>query len=276
MEQDNPRPSEADIQQAYDDCDMEAYESLLCAAFEYDKSLSTLNRLFEFYVELGRVEEASAISTMLLQADPNGTVTFWLYKAQIASGIQALSCYERALSLIQTPSKETASIFCAIAELHMTDLCDNEGAEKHCEEALRKALDLNEDAVDVLVAISNLRLVQGRRDESSVYCQRLLSNFKTKETFNDESYEIRFSVAKLFVEMQHYTDACDLLEYLLHENDSDMEVWLTTAIAYSFIDKSVAQEYCSKIRGFLDKQQDPDLADLLDAVEKQMVQESRA
>ena len=36
--------------------------------------------------------------------------------------------------------KELASAFCAVAELYMTDLCDNPEAEHECTESVRKAI----------------------------------------------------------------------------------------------------------------------------------------
>ena len=37
--------------------------------------------------------------------------------------------------------KELASAFCAVAELYMTDLCDNPEAEHECSESVRKAIE---------------------------------------------------------------------------------------------------------------------------------------
>jgi hypothetical protein len=45
-------------------------------------------------------------------------------------------------------------------------LCDEEGAEQHCEQSLQQALALDEDNLDALQCLGNLRMLRTRDKEA--------------------------------------------------------------------------------------------------------------
>lgn len=68
--------------------------------------------------------------------------------------------------LVDTPGiKETrsrlASAYCAVAELYMTDLCDEEDAETNLEKAIERALELQPDSTEALLCDSQLKKIRG-------------------------------------------------------------------------------------------------------------------
>ena len=44
----------------------------------------------------------------------------------------------------QTLKQELSNTYCAIAELYMTDLCDENEAEQECESNIKKSIEVNE------------------------------------------------------------------------------------------------------------------------------------
>ena len=64
-------------------------------------------------------------------------------------------------------TKQQASALASIAELYMTEpLCDEDGAEQHCEQSLQQALVLDEDNLDALQCLGNLRMLRTRDKEA--------------------------------------------------------------------------------------------------------------
>merc|ERR1712158_149109 len=58
--------------------------------------------------------------------------------------------------------KELASAFCAVAELYMTDLCDNPEAEHECSESVRKAIEADAKSPEVCPLLYTTRLSTSR------------------------------------------------------------------------------------------------------------------
>lgn len=80
--------------------------------------------------------------------------------------------------ILQQLQQKLSSAYCNLADLYLTDLCDEETAETDCQHYLEKALQLKdvdgEPMVDALQSMSNLRLSQNqdRRHEAVSYILR--------------------------------------------------------------------------------------------------------
>ena len=62
--------------------------------------------------------------------------------------------------------KELASAFCAIAELYMTDLCDNPEAEHECSESVRKAIEADAKSPEAWQTKARLHLIKSEFEEA--------------------------------------------------------------------------------------------------------------
>merc|ERR1719491_1092557 len=69
---------------------------------------------------------------------------------------------------------------CSVAELYLTDLCDEVDAESKCESYLKTALQLgdNESTPDATQAMANLRLCQSRGVEAIPYILEVYGRMK--------------------------------------------------------------------------------------------------
>ena len=74
---------------------------------------------------------------------------------------------------LQSLSKQISSGYTSMAELFVTDLCDEEGAEAECEKLLQLALQNCETNPDALYALANLRTIQQREPEACQVMEKL-------------------------------------------------------------------------------------------------------
>jgi len=94
------------------------------------------------------------------------------------------------------------------------------------------------------------------------------------------SYEFRTQTAKLFIELEQWDPASEILDLLLEEYDSNPEIWYLSGYAASFIDAESAQECLTKAREMLVKSNctNPDIFEQVDTclskVNKILEQES--
>ena len=59
-----------------------------------------------------------------------------------------------------------AKAYCGIAELYLTDLCEEEGAEENCEAALKSALLNDKNNLDARQTFASMRISQCKFDEA--------------------------------------------------------------------------------------------------------------
>lgn len=69
--------------------------------------------------------------------------------------------------------RQVASAYASIAELFMTDLCDEPNAEQSCETALKEALSVDSNNVDALQSLANLRMIRDKDAEAKVHLTKV-------------------------------------------------------------------------------------------------------
>jgi len=158
-------------------CGEEALGSLRVGVTELEQAMNILEKL---------IETKETANTMIVE-----------------DGKDAMSLADLKRYLIET-RKQLCSAYCSIAELYLTDLCDEPDAESCCEKALQSALKLDEIATesseeinnnnamdvdgenqkifppqpDALQTMANLRLSQSRGQEALVYIMKAYSRMK--------------------------------------------------------------------------------------------------
>jgi tetratricopeptide (TPR) repeat protein len=186
-------------------------------------------------------------------------------------------------------SKQISSGYTSMAELFVTDLCDEEGAEAECEKLLQLALQNCPTNPDALYALANLRTIQQREPEACQVMEKLFealqqcraasienmsvlaladdqANDDVPHTIHlaDVSYELRVAAAKLAFELQAVQPALDLLEQLLEEDDRILEVsHLAAVCAFHLGRPDVSLEHIARAEDFLsmDQPQEVDMAE---------------
>jgi len=129
-----------------------------------------------------------------------------MYIGQLSTATEALTSYQKGIECLRSvleattsldPNEQTttkqqlATAYCAVAELYLTDLCLEDGAEAACEHYLQQALQLDDsdkdgknnhsNNVDALQALASLRLSQPHRgaSEAAPLILRVFAAMKT-------------------------------------------------------------------------------------------------
>jgi tetratricopeptide (TPR) repeat protein len=214
------------------------------------EALPALNLLGEISVELGAVEEARVYFEEAVKLDPLGTVggaladgaEKFLWLAQLAeeggkasvtwfekgaqalmneiaaleSG-QAIDLDEEALLLLRVEKKrKLANALCGLVEVYMTDLSWEDDAEARCENLITQAMAALQRSMSVW---------QDLDPEDSA-----IPDFAT-----------RISLVRLLMEAELESNAMDVLERLVSEDDESVEAWYLGGWCQHLIAKKTEQ-----------------------------------
>lgn len=183
--------------------------------------------------------------------------------AQLLSGSDALQVYEHGLGIFnatattdRTPemSKNASTACCSAAEIFMTDLCDEEGAELACERWLQLANSACPGNPEYYRVMADLRMCQQRPEDARVAVLEAvrLWNGELDAVLNPPpenpasasaadllvelpSYESRIAAAKILIEVGEMQSAVSMLEQLLREDDSVLMTWYLLCLALKSI-----------------------------------------
>ena len=272
----------------------EAAAQFFTRALESDSNnIDLMDTLADVLLQIGEAEKALPLLQRSITVAPNASPYKYLYIAQLQNGKEALSSIEMAVALLtrdftcakteaqnsQTQmdlsegngnvisaaflQKQLAKAHCSIAELFLTDLCDEEHAEQSCEKALAAAAQVDPESLDVLQTLASVRISQCRSVEAGEIMDRVSSRvlvaleraqketiasttepqsnthvFRTLASGFEEAPEHQFcvSTAKLLVECACANPslaerAMDLAEMLLEEDDENVELWYIMGMA---------------------------------------------
>ena len=215
------------------------------AAFEfYEACLQRDGRNVEVLEAYGEMMlhhgDPKAAERMLLHAvaiDPNHGHVKYLNLGQLTQGHTSLGHYESACTvLLQELAKSrtakqraiisrtisTAKV--AIAELFLTDLCDEPDAEQRCEAAVTDAEMYCKDNIEVHQTRGNLRLSQERPEEAAIALKEAVRLTHIMPEQFQPPYESKLELGKLLMQVDPRAAFNFFLE-LLQLDDSDPYVW---------------------------------------------------
>merc|ERR1719203_2457931 len=152
------------------------------------------HKLAMMYVEHGDAENAHKSFLKSIELSPDENEANYLYIGQQCYGEPAKTAFEKGIALMQnrismleksSTSKpddqlqtekeidhlkyEISSAYVSIAELFMTDLCDEESAESQCEKYLNLSLAANPDNIETYAAFGQFRHCQNNDDDAIMY-----------------------------------------------------------------------------------------------------------
>jgi len=273
-------------------------------------------------MEKSRTKEAFAWLRASCMLEPDGGAERWMYYGQLIGGHDALQAFKNGIGCmlktrgsiiekqaaarqreltnaftmgehegeqvlaqqLQAIDKQISSGYTSMAELYVTDCCDDDGAERECEKLLQLALTSCPDNPDALYASANLRTIQGRVDDATELMTRCLSvlaacrarsiesmgvlalgapdqqdpDAPVQAAINlyDVSYELRVACAKLALELGQLKPAYTLLEQLLEEDDRVIEVsHLAAVCAHSLGDFRAGLAHIERASELLDTEE---------------------
>ena len=209
--------------------------------------------------------------------EPHSHPGRWMELGQLRQGREAVEAFERGIDLYREMREQKShsggeeegegrgevevaralsSAYVSLAELYVTDCCDEEGAEGRCEEALRTALSEWPDSAEALYALANLRLIQGEEAQARECWRRSIDSCirhsadadttrmpalhllaqppaaSASSPSSPPSYGLRVNLAKLSYELGEWRVACDLLLGCIEEDDRIIEVHHLAALAH--------------------------------------------
>ncbi|OQO04853.1 hypothetical protein B0A48_07870 [Cryoendolithus antarcticus] len=224
--------------------------------------LPSLNLLGEISVELGEIDEARTYFEKAATLDPEGTVEgplgggaekfLWLAQLNEEGGQQSVHWFEKGVQALQREiaalesgqdvglSEEELLIFrvekkrklakalCGIVEVYMTDLSWEDDAEARCESLVTQAMTVeDETSPEILQTLASVRLSQERKEDAQAALKRSMAVWEDLEPEDPEvpDFACRISLTRLLMEAELESDAMDVLERLVQEDDQSVEAW---------------------------------------------------
>ncbi|RNF20751.1 TPR domain protein [Trypanosoma conorhini] len=198
--------------------------------------------VLEAYAELmiHHVQDIPRAKQMLqhaIEVDPQHGYVKYLNLAQLSEAEESLECYQRALQLVrgelhscrkkrrrETLNETLSTIYCAIAELYLTDLCYAPEAEPRCEEAILQALKCNGRSVEAHQLQASLRLSQNRPEEALQSLRRAVDLTHLLSEAHQPTYDSKVELSRLLMQVSP-DDAYRFLLEILQLGDNNPYIW---------------------------------------------------
>ena len=205
----------------FETCLSFAERALACSSDVIEDRTRAYQLITACLLEMGELDRArEQFLDMLPQVEEGAKVEALFSLGQLSEGKEALSFYLQGIQE-STNNDLVSNAWSSIAELYMTDLCEEEEAEQACEDAILKALE--HGSAEAHRVAAELRLVQGKQDEAKKHATHLV------EMSANASYDSRLAITKIFIELQMYHEAIAFAEALLQEDDEVLDVWYLLA-----------------------------------------------
>jgi tetratricopeptide (TPR) repeat protein len=230
-----------------------------------EDALPALNLLGEIHVELGDIDTARQYFLRAAQIDEDGEVDedlgggaekfLWLAQLSEEGGRDSVGWFEKGARTLRTEIQELqqlvdsgklkqfkseeietvldekrrklATALSGVVEVYMTDLSWEEDAEQKCEALVTEATMVAPKFAEPWQTLASVRISQERKDDARAALRRSMDLWKDLPP-EDEAvpdFATRVSLARLLMEADMEEDAIEVLERLVSEDDSSVEVW---------------------------------------------------
>lgn len=240
--------AEALVDQCQPELAVQFYEKAL---LQEPNSTALLDVIGELSTELDNPERAFQAFQQSISIAPAQNPAKWFYMAQLVQGEEAENFSKQGIAYLlqelqtldpqteeaQVVKKQICDAYCALGELYMTDLCDEDEAESRCENYFMEAMKYDIGLPEPIQALANLRLTQQRKDEAVPLLEETYR--RLNENCNENSMptlEFRIFTGKLLIEVEKYEEASDVLEGVMQEDDENAELWFLVGTCYRAMD----------------------------------------
>lgn len=255
------------------------------------KALETSGHLL---LELGNVDGAKHCFGRALELSPESGHSKYMYLGQLFTGAESVQCFQKGIDLMlaekakqqetelsacaasskasKISDRDISNAYCSIAELYMTDCCDDEDAENHCRQTIEKAISTDNHNPEAYQLNASFLLVTQNLEEAKTMINKSVSLWLPKAKELDKastkppsgdgdkedfdavspvalSFQTRLQTAQILTEVSEYETACDVLEGLLDENDEMVEVWHLLG----WVNYQQGTDYYTNARHYLNK-----------------------
>ncbi|KAL3253269.1 hypothetical protein MRX96_017540 [Rhipicephalus microplus] len=197
--------------------------------------------------EPNNLKVLDALSSLLLEmADPSSALELLHRMVQGVQILCNLLQEQQGLAAASEGSSEAdlnralSSAYCAMAEIYMTDCCDEEDAEQQCSELVQKSIQADPSNPEAFQVQANFLLVKQEHEAAKEAMQRSLSLWLPQherlllgeDAGNSDpvevcplSYSSRVNGAKVLIELEMLDEANTVLDGLIEEDDGVVDVW---------------------------------------------------
>lgn len=230
-----------------------------------EATLPALNLLGEINVEIGDIEAARDYFLRAAQIDEDGEVSeeygggaekfLWLAQLSEEGGSDSVGWFEKGAMALRLQIKELsdsnsliklkreelemvqilmdekrrklAAVLCSVVEVYMTDLSWEEDAEQKCEALVTEATMVAPGFAEPWQTLASVRISQERIDDARAALKRSMELWRELPP-EDEAvpdFATRVSLARLLMESEMEDEAIEVLERLVNEDDTSVEVW---------------------------------------------------
>ncbi|KAH8741050.1 TPR repeat protein [Cryptosporidium ryanae] len=239
--------------------DYEEANKLFERAYKLEpKNSFVLSAYGEFMITIGNLENGKILIEESINVDPSDDYIKYFNLGQILEGEESLSIWKKGIDILANKLRtmetnnnfknssneqicflkdQLCSAFCAVTELYMTDLCDEEGAEAEIQRYLDKSEKINEDHFETLCCkLSYLKTIDNIH-ESKKYVSRIKELLYNKYDLNSDDlidddslsrfpeYSVRLNLSRTLIDLNETELAEEILHSLLVEDDEDWQVW---------------------------------------------------
>ncbi|KUJ20285.1 putative UPF0661 TPR repeat-containing protein C16D10.01c [Mollisia scopiformis] len=223
-----------------------------------EEALPALNLLGEIHVELGDIDAARRYFAQAAAIDEDGKISedlgggaekfLWLAQLSEEGGQDSVDWFEKgALCLriqiqalldskktdadteatIAEKTRKLAVALCGVVEVYMTDLSWEDEAEQKCEALITEATMVAPGFAEPWQTLASVRISQQKMEDAKAALTRSLELWKDlpPEDPSVPDFPTRVSLARLLMEADMDVEAIEVLERLVGEDDSSVEVW---------------------------------------------------
>lgn len=138
----------------------------------------------DLLLQLDQTQKARTLIERSIMLNPNKEGRKYLNFAQMLTSFESLQMYKRGIQVLESDAesyceglrydeqalaiKQVATAYASLADLYMTDLCDEPNAEQECENGLQSALAKDPENIDALQSLGNLRMIRNKDEEARV------------------------------------------------------------------------------------------------------------
>lgn len=222
------------------------------------EALLALNLLGEIHVELGDIDSARRYFLQAAAIDDDGLISedlgggpekfLWLAQLSEEGGQDSVDWFEKGAlclriqiqALLDTKKKDMATqvaleektrklsvALCGVVEVYMTDLSWEEDAEQKCEALVTEATMVAPGFAEPWQTLASVRISQQRIDDAKAALSRSLDLWKDlpPDDSSVPDFPTRVSLVRLLMEADMDVEAIEVLERLVGEDDTSVEVW---------------------------------------------------
>ena len=254
--------------------------------------IEVIDLLSEVYYELDNIEGAQRLINKSITLDPEHNGEKYFIFAQFLLDTKpkvALQCYQKGISIYKNELSSTdqqqqqqlndiktniASGYASIIELYMHALCEESNAEMICEDCVTEGLQYDSNSIELLLQLSNLRIIRGRDDEAKQALENINKQIDNMDS-NDNEYpdhDMMVNISKNYAELNELDKAIKYMDIAIKMDDEDMEGWYYLAYYhYNMNNNDDALKCLKNINKTYTKMQKakvqitPQISDILDA-----------